>query len=74
MFIVDLETVSFFNQEDIINIASDNSKYYKIPFLYLLSSYVRNQAIDWADNKYTYIEKQEIGSWMIYKFTNKKIL
>jgi len=52
----------------ILKTVSDNDKYYKMPFLYLIASYSRNQAINWADKKYRYIEKRKTGSWMVYKF------
>lgn len=68
LFIVDLESVSILNEESIVKIASDDDKYYKMPFLYLLSSYVRNQTMKWADKKYTYIDKRKKGSWIVYKF------
>ena len=70
LFIVDLESVSLFNEETIINKASDDKEYYKTPFLYLIFSYVRNQALNWADKKYKYIGKKRTGSWMIYKFSH----
>lgn len=70
LYIIDLETVSFLNEKTLIEKASDDEKYYKMPFLYLIAAYVRNQAIKWADKKYTYIEKKNIGNWMIYKFQN----
>ena len=51
-----------------MNIASNDLEYYKMPFLYLVFSYVRNQAIDWADKNYVFVSKQKTGSWMVYKF------
>ena len=39
-----------------------------MPFLYLVTSYYRNQAISWADEKYNFEDKKETGSWMVYKF------
>lgn len=70
LFIVDLESVSFLDDERIVTIASDDKEYHKMPFLYLVSSYLRNQAIMWASEKYRYIEKKQTGSWMVYKFIN----
>jgi len=68
LFIVDLESVSFLTQDTVSNISSDDKRYYKTPFLYLVSSYSRNQAISWANKKYSYIGKNKKGFWMIYKF------
>lgn len=52
----------------IVKTASDDTKYHKIPFLYLTASYLRNQAIKWADEKYVYKGKMSRGSWMVYKW------
>lgn len=60
--------MSFLNQQAIINIASDDIKYYKMPFLYLIFSYVRNQSMDWASENYKYVAKKKTGGWMIYQF------
>ena len=63
-----MQTVSILNKQTVADIASDDNRYYKMPFLYLVSSYVRNQAMEWADKKYNYLEKKDTGSWVIYKF------
>lgn len=68
LFIVDLETVSIFPPENLKNIAQDNQKYSKTPFLYLISSYVRNKSLDWANLNLEYKNKTQKGSWMIYCF------
>ncbi|MBR2069018.1 MAG: hypothetical protein IJ877_04565 [Candidatus Gastranaerophilales bacterium] len=69
LFLVDLESVTFLNEDSIIKTASVDEKYFKMPFLYMISSYMRNQAINWANEKYVYQGKKKIGSWMIYKFS-----
>ena len=47
----------------------NNDKYYKkTAFLYLMASYVRNEAIDWASENFKYIDKRQKGSWMVYCF------
>ena len=47
----------------------NNDEYYKkTAFLYLMASYVRNEAMDWASENFKYIDKRQKGSWMIYCF------
>lgn len=68
LFIVDLETVSIFSYSDLINILSDDKKYKETPFLYLISSYVRNKSLSWAYGNLNFKEKKLKNSWMIYSF------
>ena len=68
LYIVDLESVSFLKAQDIRKIASDSEKYHKMPFLYLIMSYLRNEVMTWADSKLTYVEKYHAGDWMVYEF------
>ncbi len=68
LFIVDLTTVSFFNSERLKNIASNEEEYKRIPFLFLVSSYLKNSAISIAYSRMKYIDKKTIYSWDIYKF------
>ena len=65
---VDLETVSIFSQTALKDICSNDEEYKKTPFLYLISSLVRNKAIEWADNNFKYISKKQTGAWMVYCF------
>ena len=68
LFVVDLESVSLYSQQQLFNLASDDKKYYSIPFLYLIASYSRNKALEWADTRLEYIKKKQTGSWTIYCF------
>ena len=55
---------------DIKSIASDDNKYRKTPFLFLIASLNRNEALKWADSKFTFENKIKTGAWMVYKFNN----
>lgn len=68
IFVVDLETVSIYSDENISNIIKDEKKYKNTPFLYLITSLTRNLAMDKLASELTYIEKTKIGSWMVYSF------
>ena len=68
LFIVDLETVSIFPPQNLLRVVSDKQKYEKTPFLYLISSYVRNKSLDFASKNLTYLDKKRKGSWQIYCF------
>lgn len=70
LFIVDLESVSFFNQETLNRLTKENNRYKEIPFLYLIASYSRNEAMNWAIKNFSYEGKIKKGAWMIYKFKN----
>lgn len=65
---VDLETVSIFPPENLLNVAKDENKYKNTPFLYLVSSYVRNKSLDWAQENFNYAGKVRKGSWTVYCF------
>lgn len=68
LFIVDLTTVSIFNESYLKKLAQDEKQYKKTPFLYLLFSYTRNYSINWANKNLNYADKRKKGSWIIYKF------
>ena len=68
LFIVDLESVSIFSQKRLDEILFNEEEYKKTPFLYLISSYSRNRALEFADDNLNYIGKTKAGSWMIYSF------
>ena len=68
LFIVDLESVSLFSKESILQIVNNEEKYKNTPFLFLIASLVRNQAVDSANRNLAYIGKAKAGSWMIYSF------
>ena len=65
---VDLESVSLFPKETMRTILDNDVEYKKTPFLFLMASYVRNEAMDWASEYFKYIDKRQKGSWMIYCF------
>ena len=67
LFIVELTTVSTLNQDYMQKLSQE--EYKKIPFLYLLSSYVRNSTLAWADKNLKYIDKRKMYSWEVYKFS-----
>lgn len=67
LFIVDLTTVSFFDSKTLKNIASSNV-YKKTPFLYLVSSYMKNSAIASAGNRLKLVDKKTSYDWDIYMF------
>ena len=68
LFVVSLDTVSLFPPENLKRIALDDEKYKKTPFLYLISSFVRNESLAWAYKNLSYVDKREIGSWIVYCF------
>ena len=68
LFIVDLETVSLFSNNALKNIAQDDEKYTKTPFLYLIASYNRNKSLLWAYQNFKFNKRVKKGSWMIYSF------
>ena len=68
LFIVDLKTVSFFNESRLENIVLDFESYQRIPFLYLVSSYAKNYSIKESKEQLHYKGHYETGSWIIYLF------
>jgi len=66
LFIVELTTVSTLNPNYMQRL--NDEEYKKTPFLYLLSSYVRNSTLDWADKNLNYVDKRKKYSWEVYKF------
>jgi len=63
-----LQSVSIFSQLALNKILNNENIYKKTPFLFILASYSRNKAIEWADENLRYVQKAEKGSWMIYCF------
>lgn len=68
LFVVDLESVSLYSEEQMKNLLSDEKKYNKTPFLFLIASYMRNRTLDWAARNLLYKGKIKTGSWMVYSF------
>lgn len=68
LFVVDLTSVSIFNESYLKELANNNEKYKQTPFLYLLFSYTRNFAMNWANKNFSYEQKRKKGSWLVYKF------
>lgn len=65
---VDLSSVSFFSENNIKNISNDKEKYEKTPFLYLVSSYMKNASLAWANENLKFKEMRNSGMWNIYCF------
>ena len=65
---MDLESVSLFNSYGLNVIANDEKRYKKTPFLFLIASLNRNEALKWADENFQYENKIKKGAWMVYKF------
>ena len=68
LFIVDLESVSLYSDEQMKNLLSDEEKYNKTPFLFLIASYMRNRTLDWAASNLMFQGKIKKGYWMVYSF------
>lgn len=68
LFIVELKTVSFFDERRLENIVLDDEQYNRIPFLYLVSSYAKNQALKESKEKLSYKGHWDSGSWRVYLF------
>jgi len=68
LFIIDLTSVSFFNSDRLKNISNNENEYNKIPFLYLISSYLKNSAISIAYDRLKFIDKKSNYDWDIYSF------
>ena len=59
LFVVDLTTVSFFSPKNLKDIANDSEKYKKTPFLFLISSYIKNSSLKLANEKLSYLGQKE---------------
>lgn len=70
LFVVDLKTVSLFNELYLNKIAQD-VKYEKTPFLFLIASYVRNQSMTIVSHELKYENKLENGDWVVYSFVRE---
>lgn len=68
LFVADLITVSFFSPKNLKDIASDEKKYYKTPFLFLISSYNKNSSLKWAYKNLSYLNQKDRFQWIVYKF------
>ncbi len=68
MFIVELKTVSFFNEERLENIVLDDKSYQRIPFLYLVTSYAKNYSIKTSSQELDYKGHYDSGSWRVHLF------
>ena len=68
MFIVELKTVSFFNDERLENIVLEPKSYNRIPFLYLVSSYAKNYSIRESSKYLEYKGHYDSGSWRVHLF------
>ena len=67
-FIVELKTVSFFDEKRLENIVLNEEQYNRIPFLYLVSSYAKNYTLKEARKNLAYRGHWDSGSWRVYLF------
>lgn len=67
-FIVELKTVSFFDEKRLENIVLNKEQYNRIPFLYLVSSYAKNYTLKEARKNLAYRGHWDSGSWRVYLF------
>ena len=68
LFIVELKSVSFFSEERLENIVLDNKSYSRIPFLYLVNSYVKNYCLKESAQKLSYKGHYDSKSWRLHLF------
>ena len=65
-----LKSVSFYNEQTIQKIAKNNTYYNKIPLLFLVFSYMKNETIKELSKDYAITGIKEKGEWAIIRFTN----
>ena len=65
-----LKSVSFYNEQTIQKIAENNTYYNKIPLLFLVFSYMKNETIKELSKDYAITGIKEKGEWAIIRFTN----
>ena len=68
LFIVELTSVSFFSEARLENIVLDAKSYERIPFLYLMSSYVKNYCLRESSQKLSYKGYYDSKSWRLHLF------
>ena len=68
LFVVDLTSVSFFPENIIKGIASDDNIYKSTPLLYLAMSYAKAFTLNKAHNELDYVGYYNSGAWRIYVF------
>ena len=64
--LVFLDSVSFLDENEIQNIKENETLYNKTSFIFLLFSSIKNNAIKYFNNEYTFITKLKDGAWSIY--------
>lgn len=67
-FIVELTSVTPFEQDLLEKIVMHEKYYKETPFLYLVNSYLKNYTLKDAKNKFSYLGHYNSGDWRIYKF------
>ena len=70
VLLIVLKSVSFLNSSTIQKIASNNKYYSKTPVLFLVFSYLKNQAYEALSKHYQNSEILQKGEWAAVKFTN----
>lgn len=73
LIIVFLDSVSFYSDEKIAEIAKDNNEYKKEPLLFLVFSHIKNQTIKNAMLQIPITHYEKKGKWSVVKFTKLKI-
>ena len=67
-FLVDFSPVTFFNSTELKNIAQDDAKFKKVPFLYLVFSYIKNYVTEQANTLLSFKDVKDGYAWRIYIF------
>ena len=65
-----LKSVSFYNEQTIQKIVENNTYYNKIPLLFLVFSYLKNETLKELAKDYAITGIKEKGEWAIIRFTN----
>lgn len=66
--VVNLKTVSFLDENILKSLTSDTSRAEKVPVLFLVFSYVKNNVIAWGIENLKPVGIYEKGSWQIFVF------
>lgn len=71
--VIMLDSVAFYDKETIKNIVNNDEMYEKVPFLFLIFSYVKNEVFYDMMDELTLVGGGQKGSWRILKFTKLNI-
>ena len=73
LIIVCLDSVSFYSDEKIVEIANNNKEYKSEPLLFLVFSHLKNQTVKNAMSQIPITHFEKKGKWSVIKFTKLKI-